>query len=422
MDSTSLIIISISLVFSAFFSGIEIAFISANRLKLELDKKQGIIPARLIAHVSKKPSEFIGAMLVGNNIALVVYGIFMAILLEPFINQWINSAWGVLMIQTIVSTLLVLIAAEFLPKTVFIINPNKTLMFFAVPVAVFFYLIWPVMFVTIRLSELFLKLVLKVEISKEKPAFGKVDLDNYLKEATSSIDEEQEIENEVQIFQNALEFESIKIRECMVPRTDIVALDSESSVNELLQTFIETGYSKILIYKESIDNIIGYTHSYEIFKNPKKIMNILLPITIIPESMSAHDVLKSFTKEKKGVAVIVDEFGGTSGMVTLEDIVEEIFGEIEDEHDKEEFLENQISETEFHFHARLEIDYLNEKYKLKLPDSENYETLAGLVLNVAEHIPAEGEVIKLEALEIKVIRVAENKIEEVQITRIEQQQ
>lgn len=411
-DASYIPLVLICLVFSAFFSGMEIAFISANRLKIELDKKQGTIAAKVLAPMVKSPARFIGTMLVGNNIALVVYGIGMAALLEPLISNVTNSEAAVLVIQTIISTLVILVTAEFLPKAVFRINPNRTLNIFAFPVALFYYLLYFIVGVTIWLSDLVLKAFFKEHNSEsEEPVFGRVDLDHYVRQATSQQQALEEVEHEIQIFQNALDFAQIKARECMVPRTDLVAMDIEDTVNNLRDKFIETGFSKILIYRESIDNIIGFTHCYEIFKNPDSIKSILRPISIVPEAMAASEILEMFIKKQRSVAVVVDEFGGTSGMLTIEDIVEEIFGEIKDEHDQEEETEKQLNSNEYELSARLEIDYLNEKYQLSLPENEEYETLAGLILYENESIPEPGEKITIDDWIFTIKNVADNRIE-----------
>lgn len=417
METIDFVFIFITLVFSAFFSGIEIAFVSSNKLKIELENKEGKIPARIYSKFLENQSKFIGAMLVGNNIALVIYGILMAKLLEPLIAAYISdSQIAVLVIQTILSTLLVLISAEFLPKTIFRINPNRTLNLFSIPVFLVYWILYPIVIITIGLSNLILKTVLKAEIKEDKPIFGKLDLDNYLKQALTKKETSEELENEVQIFQNALSFSEVKVRECMVPRTEIVAIEIETPVDELREKFIETGLSKIPVYKDNIDNIIGYAHSYDLFKNPEAVKNIILPISIVPETMKADEALNVFIQKKRGIAVVVDEFGGTSGMITLEDIVEVIFGEIEDEHDSEELTEEQLGEKKFRFSGRLEIDYLNETYHFNLPESEEYETLAGFIINNHENIPVEGDEIRINNFKFEIVNVAENRIHEVVLT------
>ena len=415
MGQTEFLIILLSLFFSAMFSGLEIAFISANKLKIELDNKLGFYNAKVLSFFNKNPSRFISTMLVGNNIALVIYGIFMAKVLEPFFYSFFFSEFTVFLLQTISSTLLILFVAEFLPKALFRINPNSILSVFAVPVVIIYYLLFPVIWISTTISNGVLKLFFGLENKDGELNFGLVDLDHYLKEATSQVDKDEEIETEVQIFQNALDFAKVKARECMVPRTEIEALEEGEDIETLKNRFYETGYSKILIYRESIDNIIGYTHSFELFKKPKKIKEILLPIPVIPESMPASEILEFFTKEKKSVAVVVDEFGGTSGMVTIEDVIEELFGDIEDEHDNEDLIERKISDVEFLFSARLEIDYLNEQYKIGLPESEEYETLAGYIIHIHESIPQKGEKIETKDFVFNIRIVSKNKIELVHV-------
>jgi putative hemolysin len=421
-DSSYTLLLSsilMSLILSAFFSGMEIAFVSSNKLKIELDKKLGLLPARVYSFFLKHQSKFISTLLLGNNIALVVYGIFMAQLLEDSIRNslfFITNLGAlealVLLIQTIISTIIILIFAEFLPKILFRINPNKKLEVFIVPTllicAPLFGLVWLVFLLLTYLLKIF-----SVNFQESEYGFGRVDLDHYVKEASSNSSEESEMENELQIFQNALDFSNIKARECMVPRNEIEALSFDDSVELLRETFVETGYSKILIYKETIDNVIGYVHSFELFKKPDAIKNILRPLAIIPETTTADKVLKTLIEQKKNVALVVDEYGGTSGMLTLEDIVEEIFGEIEDEHDSEELIEELIGESQYHFSARLEVDYINEEFDLKLPVSDDYETLAGLIINKSEDIPKAGEVLEIGDYIIEIIKVSENKIEEV---------
>lgn len=411
--------ILLTLLLSAFFSGMEIAFVSSNKLKIELDKKLGILPAKLYSFFLKHQSKFISTLLLGNNVALVIYGIFMAQVLESPIARvlsFIPSQGAVnalvLLIQTIISTLIILVFAEFLPKIIFRINPNRKLELFILPVVILctplFFIVWGVFMIVGYILKLF-----NVSFEESEYAFGRVDLDHYVREVTSSPHSESEIDNELQIFQNALDFSSIKARECMIPRNEIEALEFEDSIEELRETFISTGYSKILVYKENIDNVIGYVHSFELFKKPEGIRNILRPLAIVPETTTADKVLKTLISQKKNVALVVDEYGGTSGMLTLEDIVEEIFGEIEDEHDQEELIEERLENGVFKFSARLEIDYINEEHNLQLPDNEDYETLAGLIIHENEDLPNEGETLEIGDYVIEILKVSENKIEEV---------
>ncbi len=412
MDTSSAFgVILAMLILSAFFSGMEIAFVSANKLKIELDGKQGDFFAQIIARFLKKPSRFIGAMLVGNNIALVVYGIYMAKLLEPKIAAYTESDFLILLLQTLVSTIIILITAEFLPKTLFRINPNLVLRFFAFPLLLIYWLLLLPMLLIIGLSEMLIKLFSPNLNMDDELNFGRVDLEHFIREGTENSDEDEEVEHEIQIFQNALDFSKVKARECMVPRTEVVAMDIEDSIENLQAKFIETGLSKIMIYRDNIDNVIGYTHSFELFKNPDSIKAILLPIPIIANSMPANEILENLLKQKRSVAVVVDEFGGTSGILTIEDVIEEIFGEIEDEHDKEDLIENRINEQEFLFSARLEVDYINQEYNLNLPENDNYETLAGLIIDYHESIPIMNEVIGMEDFVFTVKKVYENKID-----------
>jgi putative hemolysin len=404
---------------SALFSGIEIAFVSANRLKIELDKNKGEFTAKLLSNFLKQPAKFIGAMLLGNNIALVIYSIVMAKFLEPIVIGYIaDNELVVLLIQTIISTMVVLFFAEFLPKTLFRINPNKVLTIAAVPLTIIYYILLPFTYFTVGISNLILKLF-KVDTSESDLAFSKIDLEDFVANIYESQEDGEDVDSEIQIFKNALGFADVKVRECMVPRAEITALEIENSIEELQLKFIETGLSKILIYRDSIDNIIGYTHSKELFKQPESIKAILLPVSIVPEVMSANEMLKKSLKERRSVAVVVDEFGGTSGILTIEDIIEEIFGEIEDEHDKEELLEIKVADDVYQFSARIEIDYLNEKYKFDLPGSEEYETLGGFIISIHESIPEKGEIIASENAVFTVDKVSDNKIEIITLERID---
>ena len=418
MDSYVVIFIVLTIIFSGIFSGLEIAFISSSKLRIELDSKQGSLPSKIISKFFlNNPSRFIGTMLIGNNIALVIYGIFMSELLENKLGNFMSNPAAMLLVTTVISTIIILFTAEFLPKALFRINSNKVLSFFAVPALLFYYIFYPFVEFILGLSKFFLKNVLKLNIDEEKVVFKKIDLGHFVKEASKRLEEneEEEIDHEIQFFQKALEFSSVKVRESMVPRTEIEALEVNSEIESLIKSFHNTGFSRILIYKDSIDDIIGYVHSYEMFKNPQNIRSIIKPVLILPETMQLDNALKLFIKERKSIAVVVDEFGGTSGMLTIEDIVEEIFGEIDDEHDKEEFLEIKKSDTEYEFSARLEIDYINEKHKLELPVSEEYETLAGLLISKAESIPTTMEEIIIDKFKFTVLEVSETKIERIRL-------
>jgi CBS domain containing-hemolysin-like protein len=416
MESSQFIIILISLLFSAFFSGMEIAFLSSNKLRIELEKSQGSISAKIIAHVSRRPSWFIGTMLLGNNIALVLFGIVMADVLEPIIALNITSNPAlVLVLQTIFSTLIVLFFAEFLPKTVFRINPNRVLYVSSIPLLLVFYALFVFMFLTIGFSEWLLKLFFNTEFSTDSGAFGRVDLDHFIRDGKERSKDQENIDHEINIFHNALDFDKVKARDCMIPRTEIEAADISDSIEELKEKFLEKGLSKVLVYRDSIDNVIGFVHVHEMFKHPESIKSILLPIINVPESQAAKDVMESLTKQKRSIAIVLDEFGGTSGMITVEDIMEEILGEIEDEHDSDEFIEQKISEKEYLFSARLEIDYLNEKYNFDLEESEEFGTLGGLVLHTCGSIPEIGEVIYLERFDLIVTDRSENRLDTVKL-------
>jgi len=412
-----LLIILLSVLFSAFFSGMEIAFVSSNKLRIELDKKQGFIGSRIISVFTSHPGQYIATMLVGNNIALVIYGIVMAILLEPFFRTLTASEPAILLLQTIISTLIILFVAEFLPKTLFRLIPNTALKLFAIPVFLFYVLLYPVTRFTIIISNLIIRIVTRTPIVEESAVFGKIDLDNLVSEVPLENIKQSETEHEIKIFQNALDFSNVKLRDCMVPRPEIVAVEDSCPLEELKQKFIETGLSKILVYRESTDNIIGYVNSKSLFRNPEKLNSLVLNLPIVPETMPANKLLRLFIREYKGIAVVVDEFGGTSGIVTLEDIIEEIFGEIEDEHDVSELTEEQTGENEFIFSGRHEIDYLNEKYQLGIPESDDYETLAGLVLFYYESIPKINERIIIEPFTFRILDVSETRIELIQLIR-----
>ncbi|MFD1553140.1 hemolysin [Putridiphycobacter roseus] len=408
------IIILISLIASAFFSGMEIAFISANRLKIELEKNNGALSGRVLSYFVRNESNFISTMLLGNNIALVVYGIYMAKALAPSLESIYPNQAFILISQTIISTLIVLVTAEFLPKAIFRINPNWSLTFFSFPLFLIYWILIIPSFVTTYISRLFLK-IFGVNIENTKQAFSKVDLDDYVRDISDRMENEFEMENEIQILQNALAFSTTKARDCMVPRTEITAVNIEISIEELKTRFIETGFSKILVYRDSIDNLIGYVHSYELFKKPIAITQILLPISIVPEAILIKILLEQFTAQKRSVAVVVDEFGGTSGMITVEDIIEEIFGEIEDEHDSDILIEEQIDENTYLFSARIEIGTLNDRYNFNFEEMDEYETLGGLIYNELEEIPEKGTKFVYKNYLIVIEEVSSNKVELVKV-------
>ncbi len=418
MSPTSLAIIVISLILSAFFSGMEIAFVASNKLHIELMKKRGELNARLLSPLLKSPSRFIATMLVGNNIALVVYGTEMAQVLEPFIRYVSSIDSIILLLQTLISTALVLVTAEFIPKIVFGLNANKFMSLFAIPALLFYYGLYFIVSLVISLSNFILKHFLGISQPDTKPVFGRIDLQKYIEEQTAGLKVEDEQDPEIQIFQNALDFSKVKARECMIPRNEIVAIETNEPIENLKEKFIETGFSKIVVYKDNIDQVIGFTHSYELFKQPEDIKSILLPIALIPETITANEVLNLFIKERKSVALVVDEYGGTSGLLTVEDVVEEIFGEIEDEHDSIILEETKIDENTFIFSGRFEIDFLNQKYQLNLPESEDYETLNGLILFKHQSIPLVNENITLEGFNFLILEVNKTRIEKVQLLRL----
>ena len=411
----SIIIIALMLVLSAFFSGMEIAYVSSNKIHIEIEKKQNNFLAGILQKITKRPSKFIATMLVGNNIALVVYGFFMGDLLMNYIPI---AGFGGLLIQTVISTLVILLTAEFLPKVFFQIYANSLVKIFAVP-AYFFYMIFTfISELIIWISDVVLKLFFKTEGDTVQLSFSKIELGNYISEQMEIAETDTEIDTEIQIFQNALDFSEVKAREAMIPRTEMVAVDITTTPKDLSKIFIETGLSKILIFKDNIDDIVGYVHSFELFKKPENLKKVLMPVVFVPETMLAKDVLNILGKKRKSIAVVIDEYGGTSGIITVEDIIEELFGEIEDEHDSVELIEEEISEGHYRFSARLEVDYLNEMYKLNLPDSENYETLGGMIVHVTEQIPDQGETVVIENFTFHILEVSSTKIELIEVKKI----
>ena len=412
-----LIIIFITILLSAFFSGMEIAFISANKLRMEIDKNQNILSSKILRIFSDNPSQYISTMLIGNNLALVIYGIVMTMLIEPYIKQFIINEGAVLLIQTIISTLIILFLAEFFPKTFFKINPNQTLKILAVPVYIFYLIFYPIAkFITV-ISRFIIKLLFKVNITDDdNTTFEKIDLDHFINDSQQENNQENEINNDVKIFQNALDLSNIKLRECIVPRTEIEAIEINEDVDILKQKFIETGHSKILVYKESIDNIIGFAASIQLFHNPNSIKEMVQNLPIVPETMPANKLLAMFIQNQKSMVLVVDEFGGTSGIVTMEDILEEIVGDIQDEHDKINLIDNKISDTEYILSGRLEIDNINDKYNLNLPDSGDYETIAGLILANYGSIPVINDVVEIDMFQFKIIKASNTKIEIVKLT------
>jgi CBS domain containing-hemolysin-like protein len=413
-----LVVILVSVAFSAFFSGMEIAFVSSNKLRFEIDKQKGRFASVILSVFFEHPQQFIATMLVGNNIALVIYGIQMALLLEPGLLRLTNSESLVLIIQTVVSTLIILFTAEFLPKTVFRLNPNFSLKLFSAPLIICYIALYPIASFSTWVSKKMLQIFrVNFDSSSDKPVFGRVDLSNLLTQSYESHKANPDsMDHDVKLFHNALDFSKIKLRECIIPRTEVVAMDIDTTVEALNQKFVETGLSKILIYKENIDNIIGYIHSSELFKNPKSLRSRIIQVPIVPETMAASKLMQLFMKEKKSLAVVVDEFGGTAGIVTLEDVIEEIFGEIEDEHDSTDLKAEKIGENEYILSGRLEIEYVNEKFNIALPKTDDFETVAGLILYAHENLPKVNDIIIFNQFNFRILSATSNKIELVKLT------
>ena len=412
-------IIILCLILCAFFSGMEIAFISSNKIYLEIEKKQDDFISNILTKLTENPSKFIAAMLIGNNIALVVYGFFMGDLLM----YWI-SLLGVhfsellnLIIQTLISTIIVLVTAEFLPKVFFQIYANSLIKFFALPAYVFYLLFYYISSFFIWVSDFVLKKFFKTEGDQVPLYFSKAELGNYITEQMSTVEDHDEMDSEIQMFQNALDFSGVKARDIMSPRTEIVAIDLFDSIAELKEMFIETGYSKIVVYQNSLDDIIGYVHSFDLFKKPKNIKSIVISVEFIPETIYIKDAMNLLTKKRKSVAVVLDEYGGTSGIITIEDIVEELFGEIEDEHDSdEELTEKELEDGVFIFSTRLDVEYLNQTYKLNIPESDSYGTLGGFIVDTIKEIPQKGDVITIGIYHFIIEEAINKRIELVKMT------
>ncbi|SFU27725.1 Hemolysin, contains CBS domains [Pustulibacterium marinum] len=409
-------IIVICLLLSAFFSGMEIAYVSSNKIHIEIEKKQEGFLAAVLTKLTKRPSKYIATMLVGNNLALVIYGFYMGDLVTAMLPAQLQN----ILVQTVISTLIILITAEFLPKVFFQIYANKLLKFFAVPAYLFYVLFGVITEFIIWISDIILKYIFKTEGDNVQLAFSKIELGDYISEQMESVDEGENVDSEIQIFQNALEFSEVKARDVMIPRTEITAVEIDDSIKMVTNLFTDSGYSKILVYEESIDDIVGYVHSFDMFKRPKDIKSVLMPVGFVPETMLISEILNVLIKKRKSIAVVIDEYGGTSGILTVEDIVEELFGEIEDEHDVTEFIEEQLAENEFKFSARLEVDYINENYKIDIPESENYGTLGGFIMNHTGEIPQQNEVITIENFRFKILDVAETRIKLVHLHILEE--
>ena len=427
--SIYVIIIIVSLILSAFFSGMEIAYVSSNKIHIEIEKKQDGIFAKILSKLTAKPSKFIATMLIGNNIALVIYGFFMGDVLvnwfqsmlpstSVFINYMLSDLS--LLSQTLISTLVILITAEFLPKVFFQIYANTLIKALAIPAYIFYILFTFISDFVIWISDFVLKHVFKTDGDQIQLAFTKVELGNYISEQMESVEAHDDVDTEIQIFQNALEFSEVKAREVMVPRTEIIAVEINDSIKALNALFTETGCTKILVYKDTMDDILGYVHSFDLFKKPKTIKAAMLPVEFVPETVLVKDVLNVLTKKRRSIAVVLDEYGGTSGIMTVEDIVEELFGEIEDEHDNIVLREERIDDKTFVFSARIEVDYLNETYKLNLPEHENYETLGGLIVNHTEEIPQQNDIVKIAHFQFNILEVSNTKIDMVQLNLLEE--
>ena len=419
------IIVVASLLFSAFFSGMEIAYISSNRISIEIEKKANNFTSSILTKLTLKPSKFIASMLIGNNLALVIYGFYMGdilISIFDYLSIFDNSFLNILLLEfnlltkTVISTFVILITAEFLPKVLFQIYSFKFLKFFSIPAYFFYLCFYYISDFVLWITNIILKVFFKTQGDKVQLFFSKDDLGNYIDEQIDASSEDQPIDSEVQIFQNALDFSASKARDIMVPRIELYSLEIHDYISKLRQMFVSTGFTKILIYKNSIDDIIGYVHSHDLFKNPKTIKSMLLPVEFVPESILIKDLLSILTKKRKSIAIILDEYGGTSGMITVEDIVEELFGEIDDEFDVSDLIEIKLKTDHYNFSARLEVDYLNEQYDLELPESQDYGTLGGLIVNHTEEIPKLGEEVLINNSLFKIIDVSETKINTVSLT------
>lgn len=420
MDETYLTVIAISLVLSALFSGIEIAFVSSDKLQIELQRQKGVWAGRVLSNFLKKPSRFIVTTLVGNTIALVVYGTYMASIVDPWLLEvlppYFQNEIARLVIQTILSTLVVLLVAEFTPKSVFLLNPNGLLNTFAFLIRFFYVIFWPFVQVIVWLSRILIQKGFRVAYAENQPVFSLTDLNQFLaSNVQARTDSGEDVEVDTKIFNNALDFKTVRVRECLIPRNEMVAVDVEDEVSQLRQAFIDSGHSKILVYRDHIDDVIGYCHSLEMFKKPDDIASIVNPIIIVPETALANELLIQLITERKSIALVVDEFGGTSGIVTIEDLIEEIFGEIQDEHDDEDWVEKTLAPGKWLLSARHEIDYLNDKYGWGLPQGD-YDTLGGLILAIHEDIPKKGEVIEIPAFSIRVETMHETRIDTVALS------
>lgn len=412
-------IIILCLILSAFFSGMEIAFISSNKIYLEIEKKQDNFLSQILTKLTENPSKFIASMLIGNNVALVVYGFYMGdVVLHWIIGFGFQFSYlTTILVQTLISTFIVLITAEFFPKVFFQIYANSLIKVFAVPAYLFYRLFYYISTFFIWISDFVLKKFFKTEGDQVQLYFSKIELGNYITEQMNSVEDDDEVDSEIQIFQNALEFSGVKARDIMTPRTEIVSIDLFDTVSDLKELFIETGYSKIVVSQNSLDDIVGYVHSFDLFKKPKTIKSVLMTVEFVPQTILIKDALDLLIKKRKNVAVVLDEYGGTSGIITIEDIVEELFGEIEDEHDlDEELIEQELGEDKYLFSTRLDVEYLNETYKLMIPEEDSYGTLGGFIVNSTKEIPQKGEKIVIGKYHFVIEQASNNKIELVRLT------
>ncbi|MFT4031613.1 MAG: hemolysin family protein [Siphonobacter sp.] len=427
MTSQEILIVILSMLASAFFAGVEMAYVSANKLYFELQAKQGVVTGQIISAFLKQPSKFIGTMLIGNTLALVVYGIYMEGFLDHEFEIWLgmlpeslgflNNELIRVLLPSLIATILILAVAEFTPKSLFLLNPDVFLEVLAIPIWLVYHTMYPLVYTIVSASKWFIIHILRLNYSEVKPIFGVTDLSNYLENINVPEGKKEEVADvDTKIFNNALEFRQVKIRDCMIPRTEIVAVNIEDGMKGLKKTLEESGHSKILVYRETIEDVMGYCHSLAMFKKPKDIESILNPILIVPEAMSAQDLMIKFTQERKSVALVVDEFGGTSGLVSLEDIIEEIFGDIQDEYDEsEDWVEKKIDDRTFLISARHEIDYLNEKYSWNLPEGD-YDTLGGLIITINEDLPRPNEVIVLYPFQFQIVEMKDARIDIVKVT------
>ena len=414
-----LVLITLAVISSALFSGLEMAYLSINKLHVELERQKGGVSYRVLGYLVDRPAAFIAAILVGNNVALVLYGNYMHRLLGPILSEWSTLEYVILLLETSFSTVIILVFAEFLPKTLFRQNAEGIMHWLSFPAFIIFWLLRLPSALMLGISQFFLKYIFRLDVEEETIVFGRLELNHFFKERAPNVNKgEAEVDPEFEIFKNALAFPETKAREFMVPRTEIEGVEVNTSPNRVRELFIEFGYSKLIVFEENIDRIIGYVHAFELFKKPENLQRVLRPVSFIPESMRADEILNLFTQEKRNMAVVLDEHGGTSGMITLEDVIEEIFGEIEDEHDSEALLERKINEGEWLFSARIEVSDINEKWGLTIPENENYNTLGGYVLDVFQSLPEKGTVVRTEDYLLIIQKTRSNRLEEVLVKAI----